>query len=355
LKTSFLAQKIIKWYRLHKRDLPWRHTSDPYKIWLSEIILQQTRVGQGLPYYLKFIVEFPTINDLANASEQEVLRLWQGLGYYSRARNLHHTAKVICAELNGIFPANYIDLLKLKGVGSYTAAAIASFAYNEAVAVVDGNVFRVLSRIFGIETDIASHQAKKEFFGVATDLMPPSQASEFNQAMMEFGAIQCQPVSPDCLLCPLQIECVAFQTGRVGVLPIKSKKTKIRERFFNYIVFKFEDAIAMHQRTDRDIWQGLYDFKLIESEHIVDNFNELLENVNLSFFLPVSPCIVEKSSHIYTHILTHQRIQAKFWTVELTEKIDLSGLDLQFYTFAEFENLPKPVLITNFWNDNNFL
>jgi A/G-specific adenine glycosylase len=354
LKISFLTQKIIAWYNLHKRELPWRHTSDPYKIWLSEIILQQTRVAQGLPYYTKFTEAFPSVSDLAHASESEVLRLWQGLGYYARARNLHYTAKVITHELNGVFPNDYVGLLKLKGIGSYTAAAIASFAYNEPVAVVDGNVFRVLARLFGIEVDIASHQAKKVFFDVATQLMPPTQASVFNQAMMEFGAIQCQPVSPDCLLCPLQSDCVAFRQGLVKTLPVKSKKTKVRERFFNYIVFKFQDAVAIHQRTDRDVWQGLYDFKLIEESSIIEDFDELLDHIPQLPHAYISQADIVRSE-VYTHLLTHQRIQAVFWTVELEQKIDLSDLNIEFHTFAEFENLPKPVLITTFWNDNIFV
>ena len=196
-----ISDKLISWYKKNKRDLPWRNTSDPYKIWLSEIILQQTQVVQGLNYYIKFTETFPTVVDLANAPEDKVMRLWQGLGYYSRARNLHKTAQYVASELSGVFPETYIDLLKLKGVGEYTAAAIASFSYNEAVPVVDGNVFRVLSRYFDVETDIAQASAKKEFVALAFEVMPKDNPAIFNQAIMEFGALQCVPKSPDCSIC----------------------------------------------------------------------------------------------------------------------------------------------------------
>jgi A/G-specific adenine glycosylase len=226
--TDFQAfsYQILSWYRANPRELPWRGTADPYKIWLSEIILQQTRIAQGTPYYLKFVAAFPTVQDLATASEEEVLRLWQGLGYYSRARNLHACAKSIWFEHGGKFPDTYQKLLLLKGVGSYTASAISSFAFGEAKAVVDGNVFRVLARFFGISTDIASPKAKKEFEGLANQLIPHQNPGEYNQAIMDLGATVCKPRQPICGACPFQQKCMAFGMGQVEQFPVKSKKIK---------------------------------------------------------------------------------------------------------------------------------
>jgi len=230
------AKTLTSWYLQNKRDLPWRNTENPYFIWLSEIMLQQTRVAQGLPYFLRFVQSFPTVFDLAKADEEKVLKLWQGLGYYSRARNLHKTAQHIAFELDGVFPNNYNDLLKLKGIGEYTAAAIASFSYHEAVPVVDGNVFRVLARYFDIETDIAQASAKKEFSALAYELMPKDSPALFNQAIMEFGALQCVPRNPDCSICPLNSGCLALQKKKVDQLPVKSKKQK-RETVFSITLF----------------------------------------------------------------------------------------------------------------------
>jgi A/G-specific adenine glycosylase len=261
------SNSLINWYLNNKRDLPWRNTDNPYNIWLSEIMLQQTRVAQGLPYYLDFISTFPTVFDLAKAPEEKVLKHWQGLGYYSRARNLHYTAKYVANELKGEFPNNYKDLLKLKGIGEYTAAAIASFSHNEAVPVVDGNVFRVLSRYFDIETDISLATAKKEFSELALELMPKNDPATFNQAIMEFGALQCVPKSPDCKNCIFNSSCAALQKKKVQYLPVKLKKVKISYRFFNYIVFEDDKLNTLIQKRDqKGIWQNLYEFPLIETE-----------------------------------------------------------------------------------------
>jgi A/G-specific adenine glycosylase len=343
LINTLFSQKIIPWFDVHQRDLPWRHTTDPYCIWLSEIILQQTRVVQGLPYYLKFIENYPTVFDLAAAPEQEVMRLWQGLGYYSRARSLHQTAQYIVKNLDGQFPNNYNDLLKLKGIGPYTAAAISSFAYNEPVAVVDGNVFRVLARVFGIETDIASNEGKKQFTALANELLDKKKPAAFNQAIMEFGAIQCQPIAPDCLLCPLQNDCMARLTGQIAKLPFKQKKIQVKARFFDYLVFRFDNKIALRQRTERDIWQQLFDFELIESpDNLIDSLDDLGLNATLTTATITAP------TQVFVHILTHQRIKAQFWQIDLAHQTDLpTGLTL--YSESEFENLPKPVLITNYW------
>nr|WP_321539525.1 A/G-specific adenine glycosylase [Flavobacterium piscinae] len=220
------SNRLIQWYLENKRDLPWRNTTNPYPIWLSEIILQQTRVAQGLPYYERFIETFPTVFDLANASEEQVLKLWQGLGYYSRGRNLHKTAQIIAFELNGTFPTTYTELLKLKGIGSYTAATIASFSQKEVVPVVDGNVFRILARYFDVETDISSATAKKEFTALANELIDSKQPDVFNQALMEFGALQCVPKNPNCSICVFKDSCAALQKKKVDLLPIKLKKRK---------------------------------------------------------------------------------------------------------------------------------
>ena len=260
------SNSLLLWYLQNKRDLPWRNTTNPYFIWLSEIMLQQTRVAQGLPYFLSFIEAFPSIFDLANADEEQVLKLWQGLGYYSRARNMHKTAQIVAFEFDGNFPDNYNDLLKLKGIGEYTAAAIASFAFNEVVPVVDGNVFRVLSRYFDIITDIATSGAKKEYAALAKELIPKDKPALFNQAIMEFGALQCMPKKPNCNICIFNNSCVALKKKKVAELPVKSKKTKVTYRYFNYVIFLDNDEnTIITKRTQKGIWQNLYEFPVIET------------------------------------------------------------------------------------------
>ncbi len=257
---SFSAT-LLNWYEKNKRTLPWRDISDPYLIWLSEIILQQTRVSQGWDYYLKFSQRFPTPLSLAKASEDEVLKLWQGLGYYSRARNLHAAAK----SMNGKFPTTYEGVRALKGVGDYTAAAICSMAYQMPYAVVDGNVYRVLSRVFGIDTPIDSTEGKKEFTARAQDLLDKKHPGDYNQAIMDFGAMVCTPQSPQCLLCPLAKTCVAYQTGRVDDLPVKAQKTKVTARYFHYIYVAQGPYTWLHKRGAGDVWQNLYEPPLVET------------------------------------------------------------------------------------------
>ena len=265
------SNSLIHWYLNNKRDLPWRNTHNPYNIWLSEIMLQQTRVAQGLPYYLDFITTFPTVFDLAKAPEEKVLKHWQGLGYYSRARNLHFTAQYVANELKGEFPNNYKELLKLKGIGEYTAAAIASFSHNEAVPVVDGNVFRVLSRYFDIETDISLATAKKEFSDLALELMPKNDPATFNQAIMEFGATHCKPKNPYCHICPFNEGCLAFNKNRIAELPVKIKSAKAKKKHFNFLVFISEDnKTILEKRESKGIWQNLYQFPLIETESRIE-------------------------------------------------------------------------------------
>jgi len=338
-----LTKSLIAWYLQNKRDLPWRHTIDPYPIWLSEIMLQQTRVTQGMPYFFAFTKAFPTVFDLANASEEQVLKLWQGLGYYSRARNLHKTAQIVAFERNGIFPNNYKDLLQLKGIGEYTAAAIASFSYNEAVPVVDGNVFRVLARYFDIETDIANASAKKEFAALAYELMPKDNPATFNQAMMEFGAIQCVPKNPDCSVCVLNSGCLALKLNKVNQLPVKSKKMKAKNRFFNYVVFSDANENAVIQkRSDKGIWHNLYEFPLIESENEIgfDVFSEAL--TDRSFVPNPIVSISELNEISQIHKLTHQHLHIKFWKVTVAGTLK-NALDIE--TLKAF---PFPIVIYNF-------
>jgi len=328
---------ITKWYELNKRELPWRNTQDAYKIWLSEIILQQTRVNQGLNYYYRFIERFPDVQSLAVAEEQEVLKLWQGLGYYSRARNIHATAKMIKASHNSIFPTKYEDIIKLKGIGEYTAAAISSFAYNEPYAVVDGNVFRVLSRVFGIETPIDSNAGKKEFTQLANTLLNKQNPAIHNQAIMEFGALQCVPVQPLCENCVLNVACVAYKEEVVQDLPKKSKKTKQRDRHFNYLFIKNGDNTYLQQRKGKDVWENLYEFPLIETETEID-FSELIQiPAYKSIFEGVKNIEISKDSFAVKHVLSHQKIYTKFYTLEINSE----NKALKRYTIISFNRLPN--------------
>lgn len=351
LSQQDFSEKIIIWYNANKRDLPWRNTQNPYYIWLSEIILQQTRVVQGKPYYERFVEKYPTLKDLANAPIDDVLRLWQGLGYYSRARNMHATAKYIVEDLQNIFPLDYKALLSLKGVGTYTAAAIASFAYNEAVAVLDGNVFRVLARVFGESTDISSPAGAKVFSKLSNEMLDKTNPSLHNQAIMEFGALQCTPAKPNCMYCPLVSDCVAYKQGKQNILPIKNKKIKVKERFFDYFIFKYDNKIALRKRFDNDIWSGLYDFYLVENktEEKTENY---LEDVflkgNLAFFS------IKKPSKTYKHILTHQKIKVRFFEVEINKINDKIASVLVFYDLEEIKALPKPILIANYLEEYYF-
>jgi len=337
------SNSLIHWYLNNKRDLPWRKTQNPYTIWLSEIMLQQTRVAQGLPYYLDFISAFPTVFDLANATEEKVLKHWQGLGYYSRARNLHYTAKYVAFELNGVFPNNYMALLKLKGIGEYTAAAIASFSFNEVVPVVDGNVFRVLSRYFDIETDISLALAKKEFSEMALELMPKNDPATFNQAIMEFGALQCVPKNPNCSNCIFNSSCAALQKKKVQKLPVKIKKIKISYRFFNYIVFEDDNLKTLiHKRDQKGIWYNLYEFPLIETENEI-NLDEISEMISQKYnstykIEAISNC----RSKSILHKLSHQHLNVNFWKVKVNGEI-LGGINVK-----KIKEFPFPIVIFNF-------
>ena len=337
------SKTLIQWYLQNKRDLPWRNNTNPYTIWLSEIMLQQTRVAQGLPYFLRFIETFPSVFDLAKADEEEVLKLWQGLGYYSRARNLHKTAKEIAFDFNGEFPKSYSDLLKLKGIGEYTAAAIASFAYNETVPVVDGNVFRVLSRYFDVDTDIASSGAKKEFTQLASEILPQGKANLFNQAIMEFGALQCVPKNPDCSKCVFNHNCLALQKKKVTQLPVKSKKNKVAKRYFNYLVFSdVNENTIISKRTEKGIWHNLYEFPLLETETAENDIDilDLIQNQN--FVKNKIREINLLNSQPIIHKLSHQHLTIKFWKIKVEETL-LNGINLK--SASEF---PFPIVIFNF-------
>ncbi|MEZ4854449.1 A/G-specific adenine glycosylase [Flavobacterium sp.] len=335
---------LINWYKQNKRDLPWRKTKNPYNIWLSEIMLQQTRVAQGLPYYLAFTETFPTVANLANASEEQVLKLWQGLGYYSRARNLHATAKYITNELNGIFPKNYNELLKLKGVGEYTAAAIASISYNEDIAVVDGNVFRVLARYFGIALDISENKTKKEFQDLANSLLPKGKAALFNQALMEFGAIQCTPKNPNCNNCVFNTSCFALQKNKINELPVKLKRTKITNRYFNYaVVCDNRGYFVIEKRTANGIWKNLFQFPLLETSKSETN---LVRLQLIEKYRTKKISVINKKAII--HKLSHQHLHIHFFEVKLTNTIP-NAISLE-----ELKTKPFPIVIFNFINANYF-
>jgi len=309
--------KLIEWYNLNKRNLPWRETSNPYFIWISEIILQQTRVDQGISYYYKFIKYFPTIHDLAISSEEDVLKLWQGLGYYSRARNLHYSAKYIMANYNGKFPINYKDILDLKGIGPYTAAAISSIAFGLPYAVVDGNVVRVLSRVFNIDIPYDTNEGKKIFNQKAQELILRSDPSSYNQALMEFGALQCKPKLPNCSICVFQNNCIAFQKNNIDSLPVKKKYIKQKVRYLHYLVIKNKESIFFQKRT-QGIWKGLYEFPFIELTEEKLN-SQVLDLINNHDIFKSKKIFVNKVSREYIHLLTHQKIFARFWMIEADE------------------------------------
>lgn len=337
----------MDWYRINQRDLPWRRTNDPYAIWLSEVILQQTRVEQGMPYWLRFMENFPKVTDLANADEREVLRLWQGLGYYSRARNLHDAAKVVRDEYNGIFPDQYEQIRALKGIGDYTAAAIGSIAFNLPHAVVDGNVYRFLSRIFAINTPIDSTNGKKEFFVLANELIDKSNPGMFNQAMMEFGAMQCKPSNPDCSVCPFNQYCQSFATNTVSEYPVKSKKTKTRNRYFDFIILSDEKNTILQKREGKDIWQGLYQFPLIESA--TKNKNKLdLSKSEVANYLNTNSHKMVKSSAIVKHVLSHQVIFAKFWWINMESVSTAKDANMIKVPWSQLGDYGMPQLIVKY-------
>jgi A/G-specific adenine glycosylase len=342
---------LLKWYDVHKKELPWRGEKDPYKIWISEIILQQTRIVQGWNYYLRFVERFPSVECLASASQDEVLKQWQGLGYYSRARNLHAGAQYIMEQCGGVFPQTYDAILKIKGVGEYTAAAIASLGFGLPFAAVDGNVFRVLTRIFGIDTPIDTSKGKKEITDLANQLLDKKQAGTFNQAMMDFGSLQCVPSNPDCENCYFGAICLAKAENKQAVLPIKSQKLKIRNRYFYYLFIRNQQQTFLQKRTKKDIWQGLYEFPLIESDV------ELEEDVVFShpYFVQLFGKYswqVDSISTVYRHQLSHQLIMAKFFTLSIPDEDAFFDANMTVLPLQEIDHYPVSRLTDKFLMEN---
>ncbi|MGN6193571.1 MAG: A/G-specific adenine glycosylase [Ginsengibacter sp.] len=334
----------------NKREMPWKGEKDPYRIWISEIILQQTRVQQGMDYYNRFIHAFPDIKSLAMASEKKVYKLWEGLGYYSRCKNLIATAKFIHENLNGNFPEKYEDILSLKGIGTYTASAIASFAFNQPYAVLDGNVFRVLSRFFGKEIPVNTTEGKKFYGKLSQILLDKENPAKYNQAIMDFGATICKPLLPLCLECPLKKECVAFLKNKVGELPVNNKIVKQKERFFNYFIVENNNHVYVNKRTEKDIWQNLYEFVLIETE-AWKNENEILQNEGFLKLVNKSPFTVKYISKRISQKLTHQVINGRFIHVEI--KKPLSTKKYFAAKKEQLKTLPFPKFIVSYLTDKN--
>lgn len=339
---EWFRKRLTQWYKENRRELPWRGTKNPYRIWISEIILQQTRVSQGTDYYNRFVDRFPDVELLAAAGEDEVMKLWQGLGYYSRARNLHHAAREIVERFGSVFPDKYEDIRNLKGVGDYTAAAISSIAYGLPYATVDGNVYRVISRIWGIDHSIDMPSGKKIFREMADQLLDRGDPDTFNQAMMEFGAIQCVAKSPDCSACPMADFCVALSQSAVASFPVRSKKVMLKERFLDFLAVKYSGSYFLTRREKGDIWAGLYQFPLIESNKQLQPEN-LMVSLQWNEWLGNLPLSVERISPVTIHLLTHQRLYIRFWSIELLAEpkysnwIKVPAEELQHYA------VPRPV------------
>ncbi len=355
-KMIKFSTQLANWYHINARDLPWRNTRNPYQIWISEVILQQTRISQGLPYYLRFVDRFPTIEQLANADQQEILLLWQGLGYYSRARNMHEAAKQVQKIYNGIFPTTYDQIIRLKGIGEYTAAAIASIAYGESKVAVDGNVLRFLSRLYGITQPVNTSKGKSAIKEIAESLLQEDvDPALFNQAMMEFGALYCIPGSPDCSNCIFKNSCQAFAMDIVDKLPVKSKKVVVRKRFFNYLFLYYRNEknrifFFIQRRGKGDIWQGLFDLPMIEDDKCYD-LDKLTSsdywNKNIAKYQPVISTLYKD----FTHQLTHQQLNTRFFS------INLQTPDPQFFneewievTLESYLKYPTSRLIENYLN-----
>ena len=342
-----IQSTLSEWFSDNKRDLPWRSQPTSYFVWISEIILQQTRVSQGYDYFMRFTEKWPTLKDLAQASEEEVLKMWQGLGYYSRARNLHRCARQVVEQHGGEFPADYDALRRLQGIGDYTAAAIASIAFGLPYAVVDGNVYRVLSRLFDIDTPININEGKKIFAQLADELLDREHPGLHNQAMMEFGALHCLPKNQDCTNCPLQAHCLAFANGTMAQRPVKLDKLKVRTRYFNYLVFRIKstEELYIHKRTAKDIWINLYDFPMIETAEAAD-INQLLQSKDFEQYVGKNDYTVGGISKQFTHKLTHQTIIAQFIEIFLDEKLPLfETKDILLTAETDLERYPVPRLI----------
>jgi A/G-specific adenine glycosylase len=348
---AFLSGQLIKWYNKNKRDLPWRKTHDPYKIWVSEIIFQQTRIDQGTEYYNRFMLEFPKIELLAKATPERVMKLWQGLGYYTRARNLHYTAKEIVLKFNAQIPDMYDELIRLKGIGDYTACAILSIAFGKPYAVVDGNVIRVISRVHGINKPVDDASVTKQIKQLAKELMPVKEPGTYNQAIMEFGALQCKPQNPDCSSCCLKKYCLAFKKEIVKEIPFKNNGTKVKNRFLNYFLIGFQHQKTkyyyIHKRTDDDIWKNLYDLPCIETAGKTD-YIELQKKKNWKKIFGKRKPFLIKASAEHKHKLSHQTLHAVFYIVTLPDALKNPSPGLKEITIEQFHDFPVPRLIEKF-------
>ncbi len=349
-RKKYFTKHLVNWHSYdNDRSLPWKSEKDPYKIWLSEIILQQTRALQGLPYYLKFTETYPTIKDLATAADEDVFRIWQGLGYYNRCKNMLATARYIANELDGVFPVNHDAILGLKGVGAYTAAAIASFAYGLPHAVVDGNVYRVLSRYFGIEMATDTTEGKKLFAGLALELLDATDSSAYNQAIMDLGAMVCTPRNPKCNECPLQKNCVAFHDGLTAVLPVKSKKIAVATRYFNYLVFRYKDLIWVTKRSEKDIWANLHEPYLIETDQPLTLDTLLIDEQFIALSADYSNIEFSGSD---TQKLTHRIVKSNFFTLELNTKVAEIGKEGMWLTVQALPKIAFPKTVLSFLKNN---
>lgn len=353
MDEGYFSNTLLGWYKDNKRDLPWRSTKDPYKIWLSEIILQQTRVIQGLPYFLRFEENYPTVKDLASAPEDQVLKDWEGLGYYSRARNMKKAAVKVMEEFSGEFPSSYDKLLCLPGIGEYTAAAVSSFSINQKKAVLDGNVYRFIARYMGIDVPINTPKSKKIFIDILDDLIDPLFPGEFNQAIMEFGALQCKPQNPVCASCPFSQECVAFKENLIDKLPVKIKAKKPVARYFNYFILTKEDSILIRRRGDEDIWAGLYEFPCLETseEKTVEDsvwLQEIREHWGIDETIEI-----QESAKTYKNVLSHQIIHARFYFLDFFTENNWDITNLFYVSSKDFVTLAKPKVINLFLNDHS--
>ena len=348
---KYFITKLISWNRnSNSRQMPWKGEKNPYRIWISEIILQQTRVQQGLNYYDRFITAFPDVKKLAESPEQEIFKLWEGLGYYSRCRNLIATARYINEDLNANFPSDYEDILSLKGIGSYTAAAISSFAFNLPYAVLDGNVFRVLSRYFGVDKPINTNSGKKFFAELAQQLLDKKNPGEYNQAIMDFGAVICKPV-PSCFECPLKTKCVAFLENKTTTLPVNGKIIKQKERFFNYYILEYKNGIYINERNEKDIWQNLNEFYLMETNQLLIEPSEISEKIT-SGLMNRNEFEIIDISKIYKQKLTHQLVAARFVYMKLKKPLK-NSVNLKIIEKNQLKNLPFPKIITSFLKEKN--
>jgi len=345
------SKKLLQWNKKeNKRAMPWKGETDPYKIWLSEIILQQTRVEQGWAYYEKFVKAFPSVNHLAKASSQKVFKMWEGLGYYTRCKNLIETAKKISKDYKGKFPSSYQEIRSLKGIGPYTAAAIASFAFNLPYAVVDGNVERVLSRYFGIDTPVDTTSGKKMYTELANALLDKKQPGIYNQSIMDFGAIICKPQNPLCAVCPQKTDCQAYQYNLIELLPVKAKKLQKKERWLYYFIIEFDTSVYIRERKEKDIWQNLYEFVLLETKHEIDK-KEIIHSDVIRSVLRKEKISIEKISNLYKQQLTHQTIYSQFIHITISKPILLK--EYLFIKKKDLAKYPFPKSIAAYLNESN--